>query len=306
MPRAPYPTTIAKVSILLLEGSYGWSENFYVQLPTATTPLANIIANTGQFAAARLALSPGSVVCRGVRISRPSEFRDVRFLVAGTQGIPFTGTYTPPGAPISAPSTVALLFRVEGGELHRRSFLMRGLPAAIVSTQGTYDPAAALGFSTALTGFQSWMTGGIGAFKSNLLLIRDPSQQIQGFSWTGNPQPNNLIQIQTLAQITITPPGGPPRALATGDFVILRGWRGGTRINGVWPVFLAPAAAPWEYSLGPPRKPAAFGTSQGNPGTNIQPLVFAVASIDAFGAERLVSRRTGRPFGQPVGRRAAR
>lgn len=306
MTHPAFPPTAARMTILLENGQFGWSENVFCLLGSPTALLSTIFDQVIAFANTRMTLATANVQLLGVRLSHPINFRDVRFLAPRYYNMYLNGTFGGQAAPAPSSATMlALLFRLEAGELNRRVYDLRGLPAAVLGSTGQYAPVGAPGFSNAVSSFLKLFvpTTGTSPFQ---LLVRDTSQQLQGITSYTTASSSYQLSIQTLAQLIITPPSGPTRGVATADYVVIRGIKGGTRVNGVWVVYSASSGPPWTYVLGPAKKPISIGSGVNYPSQSVQALVFKLQAVDVAETERISARRTGRPFGQPVGRRAAR
>lgn len=262
--------------------------------------------------------------------------------VPGFNQFPSAGNFVyppliPPNEQISVEPEAAVKIRmVDASGTHRRIFLARGLPWQIIGTDGSYFPNGAplgapgvpggpgtpqnINWPTALNNFLAALAGkvtGLNACQINFLTpntVPPPGTSIPAANvlTVGFGLNNEFLQITTDVQIMTGPAFNiPVSAVYPNNTVIMRKLTGGYRVNGPWNVFSVKAPTPpataWTYVLGPKRRNVAIPSNYSGGakviGLTYQQVGIASATIDG---PYVVTRRTGRPFGLLVGRRAAR
>jgi hypothetical protein len=297
-----------KVIILLAQSntvqSVGWGETFFQEGANPDAVLGNALLLGTQ----RMKMSPPDVKCVGVRVSDSTQFRSTRFIAGGASLVP-GGAQLPAQGLFAAAGALefddALLIRLEATTLHRRALLLRGMPNSIVNTDGSYNRGNAA-FQAEYNAFSSLLRGQAGAGNWEIYAI-DPAQPATNFSALATGPTGNSIVITMPTGVTIqkTIPPNPPAPVQAGDFIQIRRVRGAVGINGVWKVAMVGGTTFINYTTYSRTRPALFPFNYQVPSSStVRFWQRVVAIIDKTTDERMVNRKTGRPFGQLRGRRA--
>jgi hypothetical protein len=318
---------VSKGVLFLEEGAQGWSETYYVTVGALDEQ--NVAqAYFGQLTCiipSRLKLLPASVSVVGLRVSDPTTFRAALFFApntnyptlsagraTGTYNMPYKGQYGQGVIPnwqnvqVSEVDSAVKLRMEDATAIHRRIFLLRGIPEQITGQDGTYNDLHPY-WLPAMQQFRVALTQ---ASVGCLMRVNNPA----------DPAPINVSDLELLAtdhrSILLTLPepllsaGGVlyPLSNPSLSLVMIRGYRNGYRINGVWTVrSVATGGPPYVYTCGPRRVNCAqaVGAPQG---CTAQPFAYTYAPVvNAFDEGLyIVARRTGRPFGLQAGRRRVR
>lgn len=307
---------IAKCTFLFNYEEWGWSESYYQGVGNDIDD-PNFVANVAALAKARTRILSRDVQFIGARLSLENVFRDSRLIGNGAPGSPINflgGWAEPPMSP-----ELALLVRLEAGQLHRRALLLRGCPLGILATA----PAADILPNEYNYAYPGW---------SQALSIWNKALTNQPFLTTTAGQWNVLAEDSGVA-------GGPPpvpnapltaaiSATTTGHGltfqtftpikylgvtleapfpIIITGARGTQGVNGRWvvqtyvPANIGPPPTNATYLCFPrPRYVSIPILASGN--CNVRALKNIIVPIDRFVPERIDRRKTGRPFGLPHGR----
>jgi hypothetical protein len=315
-----------KCTLFLEEGEQGWSETYYITCQTfdeaGIAPAAFGTPSGGTVIANRVKLLPAAVQVIGMRASDPANPRasfafpsNTKFPTksanrpVGPYFISKQGLYgegyvsTWPNIQVSEVDTAVKLRQETADGLHRRILLLRGLPETVIGTKGGYLDTVGIWLDQ-MQAFRVALTqNSIG----NLLKVIDggqpPPSAVQTLTLFA---PNyEYIQVTTLAPL-MKRIGTAVSPVLIGDRVLIRGYKGGYRINGPWRV-IAIDNTGLVYTLGPRRRNVAVN-SWTSPGVTIQALNYLYSSVANAFDEGLyvVSRKTGRPFGLLAGRRPAR
>jgi hypothetical protein len=335
----PFDVNLCRYTFLFGQPPYGFSENYYRDEAILTPPNDNPVDSALQsgawyrLARARMALATPTLLLRGLRLSDPNKRGNVRVIAGGNVfnglTLPTNGTFrvpnrhtvfTAPGVsatlqdttPSGAETEKAVMIRVEAGRQHHRILLLRGVPENVVNEPNAY----------------SFNTGGwrprLAAF-FQVLKTSNPLPGVGGNGFalktldqTAFVGANPIIALQVLSDprwITVTTPTQVTlnvSNLAIGAKVYIKGVKGSSEINGIWQIAnITTNAGPpvtYTYTLGPHRARAALDPKPVGvifEGT-IQALNYVGVQIDTAEDSDVTTRETGRPFGEPVGRRKTR
>lgn len=298
---------LQKVSILFGQASsataVGWSETYYQDAAGPDAVLNNALILGTQ----RMKLSPPPVKCIGIRVSDTTQFRSSRFIAGGSSAVvggnqlPAEGLFP---AAQSLDFDVALLIRLEATALHRRALLLRGMPESIVNADNSYNRLNAQ-FQAEYQNFSTILRGAGQAGSWQLLTI-DATQAAVNFSGLAPGISANSLNITMPAGVAVqkTLPPNPATPVVAGDFVQIRRVRGAVGVNGVWKIATVGAGPSIIYATYSRLRPALFPFNYQVPASSTIRFWQRVnAIIDKTTDERLVGRKTGRPFGQLRGRR---
>ena len=263
-----------RTTIFFKQGSYGWTETYF--LPTTT--LTNALLKAELLVSLRRALLGDVSRITYVRVSDDEKFRDslVRVQPPDLQ----TG---PAGNGNPDPAYTSLLLRLEGGEEHRRQLYLRGIPDSVIVEP---DPPI----------FEAGYTKFFKNFRTELIS--------QGWAFKVIKKPPAVPAVLITGFITATPPvvtTGAAHNLTTGDNVLIRGVKGfeannGRGANGRWYVNVLTANS-FEIT----GRLTPFGAYLG--GGEIIKRVYGLIDVTAVELVRVTKRSTGRPFDSPRGRR---
>lgn len=261
-----------KVTYFFQQNRYGWSESIHNLGATYDA----VVAPAAQLRDARIALLPSTAKITYIRISNDLDFRDSVLinekLGVGAQAIE-----------ASDPTFTACLLRLTAGPTIRRSLYMR--PAEFGEGE---DGDSIVNQVTWLAAFQAWRSQILNL--TNQWAIRTKSTSIDG------------LQIQTaentIPGLKVTIPG---HTFTNGSLVTIRGFKGAThKINGTYKVAsVAGDVVTMNRSL---------AGSYAVIAATIWGLAFSsdvsLQQIVGCSAIRVVSRKTGRPFDSPRGRKS--
>jgi hypothetical protein len=320
---------IVKCILFLEEALQGWTETYFINsltfdeagISTAAfgTPLGPSVIAT------RIKLLPASISVLGMRASDPANPRASFFFASGTlfptpsanrpvgqnfisqQGLYGLGRGIISGfaswTQVTAEEVdTAVKVRMETADgKHRRILLLRGVPNKIAGNDGVYlknDPT----WFPSMQSFLAALTQGLQGDHIKAIDTTQPAP-IQVGPVQLYPTNYEYITLQTTTQVM---KAGPVPVLV-GDNVVIRGYRGGYRLNGPWRIVGIGGSGPYLYTLGPKRRNVAINY-QGQAGVTIQALGYAYQTVVNAFDEGLyvVSRKTGRPFGLLAGRRNVR
>lgn len=231
--------------------------------------VANAINDAEVHCSFRRALLANAATIIGVRASSvdpPGTSLVKTISLAGTAGILADNSYQ------------SLLLTVRGGLGLKRSFLLRGLPDAR-NEQGVYVPS--LQYNADLVAY-------FGNVVNN------------GFSLRTINRNNELIPVQNVSNSGVLTVVGTP-AWTTGDKLKFYRKRtvAGRLLSQPYIIAAPVATSQWQLAGWPAGDLVAGGYIR-----KLQYVLTDVSNIDNTG--RTLSRRVGRPFGQPVGRRKSR
>lgn len=251
---------------------YGWSETLF-------STLTDIAVCRDR---ARL-LVPFRVACLGtgvslayVRVSDDYIKRDSLIYAVPERSSKQSGLLLGP----SDIANTCLTIRLQASPLGRRTLSMRGIPDKEVANSGAYIPDA--DFNAALAAYFTQLTTQAWAIRSRV--IPTPANKIA-----------NLVQNPVTGEITVSCQNA--HGLTAGDPAVIRGCKGVSFVNGIWPVFST--IGPNAFSF---RSNRILGTYLG--GGTVAPLSYAVAPITSGQVIRASHRIAGRPFDSHRGRRS--
>lgn len=269
-------------------GKAGWTEGFYI----TASDLANALTlATGAFVPKRLALLHPNYRLDEVRVSddSPSKLRDS--LVKAYNGASGKGTYPILGGDInkaedSEQAWDALLCRSEAGADTRRAYDIRGLPRNVVDGNGVYSPEAI------------WVT----RFNQfSLTFLAAPQFLLKRRTYGAVQQVPGISILDGGKGVMLTFQGAVPAGFVRDARIQLQGFAGTLNLNQIWRIqnvnglevttYLRPKKILW----GPT---TLLGTAR--------TVGAEYAALTSLIPERGVKRDTGRPSGEPVGRRKAR
>lgn len=213
----------------------------------------------------RMALSSPDIRSTYLRASFDNVFRDSQVLT-----VVRSGTY---GNKTSDPTFVSLLLRLSATDLYRRPVFLRGVPDELIDGQ-TFRPDA------------TW-TNNFNDFGRYL---------VRGFRIRVNDRNANPLLNGTKIDSTGVVTTVQAHGLIRGDFVRFRRVKTSPKTQGSWMVDQVVDANNFKVLNWDTR--GAF-----NKLFLVQKQFIAGYQITDYDWERLVSRRSGRPFGQPAGRR---
>jgi hypothetical protein len=316
----------------VLNPEAGWTESYYFAYSTFAedTISTMLLGPTGAITltSVREKLLPANVLMSAVRATDMANPRS-SFLFArlpyryptssgsvgiGTNYFQGNGSYGQSSRPTTwttIPSSevdTAVRFKlVAAGGAPKRVLLLRGLPEEIIGRGGAYIRNKAP-WAANLTAFGNYLT------KQTPLQLRT--------IWAGNPAPQVVIALtatandyRSISLSTATPiqksQGGANVNVAVGDNVIVRGYKGGYRVNGAWRIAAistttGPPAAT-NYFMQPHRRNVAIAATSPQ-STTVQALTYTWVPVTLASdeGEIVYERRTGRPFGLLVGAHKAK
>jgi len=214
----------------------------------------------------RMSLSTPDVSCQYQRVSDEALFRD-----SNVSENVYTGTYSTGGT--SDPTFVALLFRLSASDYYRRSLFLRGVPDNLIVAQ-LFQPGG-----TWVNNYRQFQAALIGSW------------QIRAFLRLATTPLNGLLISNTGLVTTLQNHG-----IAVGNTVRFRRVITTPRTTGDHLVIAVPSPTTFQLQQW---KPAV---TYANPFI-VQQSIIQGAQITQAIWERLVSRKTGRPFDLPRGRR---
>jgi hypothetical protein len=139
----------AKTVIFFKDGfGYGWSETFYYN---GSLTSSQLISNVNALVNARAGFLTNTCSITHIRVNQGVKRNPAILIPGGGTGLP--GNETPP----TAPTEVALLFRISGGTAGYNKAFLRGIPERVVAGNN-YSPD--LQFTVELQFFASTLAGG--------------------------------------------------------------------------------------------------------------------------------------------------
>jgi hypothetical protein len=258
---------LAKATLFFQIRNSGWSESFY----SSKTDLHALLDSAKTLALARSKMLGSDASITYIRVSVEGVFRDAQVSTNAMDGPQINAE--------CAPTKVRLQMRLVASDTTRRIILLGGIPAGQI-TAGQYRPLPS--YVTKVNLFRNQLISGTWGIRAKdatdnpdiLIPTADPSQGVITINVVAAP----FYQKQ----------------------VVIRGGRAMGPFVGVWRVFEVPLQ-PLKlqlYRFPPqPATPANYG-----PGL-LRLNKVAFAQFINSDTELISSRPTGRPFGQPVGRR---
>jgi hypothetical protein len=278
----------------------GWSEVYYnsaVNPDAWMTPGTNPLVSSDPFGVwtrARLGLLSSQCFLSYVRVSLTPGFRlDRTYEFFPAQG---RGSYkrlsVGGGIIVASRSSVetytSLLLKCEAGFNASKRLYLGGIPEDVVVPPQIYSPTPE--FTSAYVNFQAVIQNG-----SYQIASRPPAVAAQPIA--------SFVVSASGRSATITPGIG---VFAGNGYlpVVIRGVKYPRGWNGVHQAF-KPSASVAQFVIGPTRKPqVSLPPWDINAGGSFQIFYPLLQTIDRVTTERLVERKRGRFFGEPVGRRS--
>jgi hypothetical protein len=296
---------VAKATIFLRINQLGWSETMYCSLD-GIGPAAS--ANALAWGKARLSISRPDVECDALRVVNQAAARDSWVYLPGdSQAGSFLGYPQRLIARGNCPvlRTIGVMSEEAGtgfgilmrrGSLSRRVYIVGGVPDDVLSNSGVYDRNTP-NWRSVLDPYLRFLLGfaSIRAFATTQprvvvrTLIADPDDHHRIFVTTASP-----------------PQSAPNTPVVAGDRLIIRGYKGGYRINAVWRI--REIASDGTYLLGPHRRNVAVNAAglQGDVTAQFATYTFAGYTSADDRYPLALSHKVGRPFGLRRGRSPAR
>lgn len=274
------PMATFKINLFFSLGKAGWSETWY-------TRRANIdvaLRDARGLAQARAALLASDVNFDSVRVSDEAIFGDSD-VIPNPTSTRFNGS-TPSDEPYNA-----ALCRIQATSVYRRQLYLRGVPVGVAKPN---SPADNLRRGLWLLAVQNFAKQ-----------VIDRSSETSGFCLRvhlrGGDNPARYVQrfVDTLTGYDVVFFVGVPTGIVAGDTLQIYTVREFPTLQGRFPVesvsgntvsILYPNPQPFTY------RGRAYGRRVG----------LGTAPIDDLKFERFVTKRVGRPFDSPVGRRKRR
>jgi len=254
----------------------GWSETLF----TLDTTLSKAGTDAYALAKLRAALMGAETSLIGIRVSDDLVKRDSQLVELPEFGI--TATYWAATPPDSDFANTCVVVRMSAADnIHRRSLYLRGIPDNVITLGGAFNPSPAF-----LSNFNTWanaVSNGTWAIKS-----RVQSSTVFPISLITQATPSGLI--------TVTTPSA--HGFVQAQQVVMAGVKGSPFLNGVWKIFSVPSPTTFTFLCN-----TIFFDWLGV-GT-VTALNYQLYQIATCVAERIGSRKAGRPFGVPPGRRKA-
>lgn len=267
-----------KGTLFFKSGTYGWSETFY----DTQANLNAAFLHFAQLAASRRTLLNRSSYLQSLRVSDDVIFRDAKLQAYS----PASGRGTAgPDDNVGEQPFDGILFRLEGGNLHRRSYIMRGIPTGVVNQEGVYAPGAF--WVPLLTAFVGQFVQGFG---------NEDGFEIKTSNHTDPVPVTALIPTVGNAKAIAIPVAAVPGA-AVKDIVQINGVTTMAPVNGRWRIKAIAGGQLIMY----PRQRNVIGT-YGGEGFATK-VTFTAEDITAMIPIRGKDRDTGRPSDSPRGRR---
>lgn len=319
---------IARATVFFEESAQGWSETYYFA-PSAFTENAIAFAlfnypDSGSIVATRVNLLPASVQLVGIRVSDPANPRTSLFFAPNTNYPTNTsgeavGSYNYRSKGQYGRKTLPLWQTILCLEVDdavkvrlqnltgtaRRILLLRGIPEPVSGINGQYLSTIS-GWIEAMQAFRAALIQGAAAGCQLRTQTSGLSNKQAIVSLVTASGANNFLQIIVPA-VQNDVAGNP---IQPGGKVIIRGYKGGYRVNGPWTVYGAAqtVASGTQYTLGPRRRNVAISANAAGGGATLQGLAYTYVPVTSAADEGLylVERRTGRPFGLLAGKRPVR
>lgn len=263
-----------RLTMFFEQGKYGWTETFY--LPNST--LSDALTKGFILRERRRNLLGANATIKALRVSDDAFFRDSLLQTVPSDlgnGLLTWGN--------SDPAFTALLWRLEGGERHRRQLYMRGVPDEVIQIPD--PPVFRPAYQKVLDAYILEIKTGAWAFKIIQVPPTVPAIAVANFVNSDPP-------------VVTT---GVNHGYATGDNVLIRGVVGfetgaGRNANGRWYVNVLTV-----QSFEIKGRPIPVGSYLSG-GTCVK-RVYGLVDISNAEVVRIAKRSTGRPFDSPVGRR---
>jgi len=262
---------LIKCNFFFRQGEDGWSETIYNNRDTLGAAMEDCLVLNGL----RQQLLTGSTDMLQIRVSDENVLRDSRF--SQTPGYPFHGSIT---AVQSGPASTCIRMRCEAGDLHRRMYFLHAPPKNCYTGAGLADP---LPIQTALNAWKTELKTGHWGIKTRTLV-------------GAAQRPFTSVTDTGLIETTSVPP-----VFAAGQYVQFLG------VNGIMPR----ANRPFQVNAISPIGPTyLIGIRRWKPRPSILTggffyiFTYGFSAIDGVEIDGIGTRKIGRPFGQPVGRRS--
>jgi hypothetical protein len=313
-------TIPVKATLFLQSNLQGWSESYYMQAPDFSEGSLSTLLPKFEF---RMAMSTYLIKVLGLRIVDPTKPKVAMFFTPGlnypnlsfrsgpgTFRLPDTGTYLKDintnwrRQDTEEPDDCILVEAYSADGLHRRGITIRGVPDGLDDATGAINLIQASAQNW-LTNYHNWvaqLTNGTYYFRT-LLSTTPPPVNITSLDVLASD--HRFITIATAAPI-LHDGVNPIQTTSPNNKVLIRGYKGGYRIDGTWNVTSISGGN--TYVLGPHRRNVAVAAAF-PAGCTVQALVYDYSvPIFRMNLNRLYmsEHRTGRPFGVQAGRRPAR
>lgn len=287
------------------EAGEGWSEVYATDQSSPSDYLS--ITNQGRilptcpaglFLAARRALLNGASAATHVRASvyqSPGIVLAANIPAMDGSGLYIQGIRNPTAG--STEVFAKLQLRLQCGTTRRRTLWLGGIPEAVIKQPQTYQDNGIFGPLLQIFNQQILQGGTSYGIVGRPLKTSTPKPlQIQGFV----PSAGADTALVTIASTAFFPQGSSIQ----GQYCVIRSLRFPRGWNGV---HLYNVVDPTHLSIGPTRLPG-HTVPQFNAGDNgnVQPYTPTFLAYSNMVVGRITKRKTGRPFGQPVGRTSAR
>lgn len=137
------PNIVAKADYFfndMTQNPAGWTETTYYVVPSIENAIA--LASNAEYVGARLKLLANTYFLREIRVSDMAQMRDSKIvpLNGATGRGQFPSGRVGDEVDFSEEPYDGVLIRLESGSIHRRMFIMRGLPTGIISQNRRYSP----------------------------------------------------------------------------------------------------------------------------------------------------------------------
>jgi pimeloyl-ACP methyl ester carboxylesterase len=250
--------------------SEGWSEAVYAigSIPSMNALLNSLITPRAQF------------------LGTDMQIHAIRSSYVGSPKLSQTTKFASPqvgqgSGPSNTPQD-AILYNYKSAVNARRILTFRGVPDTWVSA-GVLTALGIAGLGSIDSYCQALLAAVVG------IKIPDPSVLVQDIVSIGNTVPGGIIVVTSALA----------HGLTTGDTVNIAGMRGYPYLLGRWKINVLSATT---FSL---NGSARYNIQLNGVGT-FQGVEYILQSPSTFGFNMVAVRKTGRPFGQPRGKRSKR
>jgi len=274
-----------RITLFFSGSSYGWTETYFTTADNLDIVKARGILLRDQ----RSKLLGGRTRVSGMRVSDDDVFRDS--LIDASQVVVGTSDDDGEGLAFKAPAAdnpySAVLLRCESGPLYRKAIYLRGVPDAYIRFDTGFDPP-----KTWLDRFELFKKVLIGSAPPNI-----PFQFKVRSHEADNPE--KAISNMTFAAGVTTVTTAVAHGALSGDAVLIRKVKNdGTKVNGRR---IVDKVSDTVFTL---------RNFAGDPGYLSGGVLrverYILTDITSCQVVRQISRRTGRPFDSPRGRRSVR
>jgi hypothetical protein len=253
---------------------YGWSETFFNQ--GVTLEAVRDVAK--QLVPRRVAILGRGVRLRFLRVSDDLIKRDSLIYDVPSED----GQLKDPNIDTSDLANTCVWCRLQATAMVRRPFPLAGIPDNVVQPSGAFNQDAAW-----MTAFQAWTN----AVKNGGWAIKAKNTAVPQFAIV------TIQQDAATGDITIEHAGA--NQFVQNDAIQIKGVRGATQCNGLFYVFKVTAPTFLVIKSRRLINPYTGGGTVGKVG-------FTLNNITEISPRRSGTRKRGRPFDSPIGRRRAR